>query len=141
MTVADEVVGGFQGLGLVALVGVTHTDTEAIATRLARRIWELRIFERPPSASPESPREWSAADLHAPVLVVSQFTLYARTNRGRRPTWDLAAPGGVAEPLILSVVTALRDLGADVSTGVFGATMEVSLANIGPMTIVLDTDE
>lgn len=138
---AGERVGGFTGLGLVVLLGITHTDSSAIARRLARRIWTLRIFEPADPSAQDGPREVSAADLRAPLLVISQFTLYAQTSKGRRPTWDLAVPGHIAEPLVDCVVDDLRSLGAEVSTGVFGATMAVSLVNVGPMTILLDVDD
>ena len=139
--VEGQVVGGYTGLGLVALIGVTHTDTPGIAARLAERIWHLRIFERPTGAGDEMPAQCSAADLKAPVLLVSQFTLYAQTGKGRRPSWDMAAPGSVAEPLIARLVSELIGLGAEVSTGIFGATMAVSLINEGPMTLILDVDD
>jgi len=119
----------------------THTDSSAIARRLAQRIWTLRIFEPADPSAEDGPREVSAADLGAPLLVISQFTLYAQTSKGRRPTWDLAAPGHIAEPLVDCAVDELRSLGAEVSTGVFGATMAVSLVNVGPMTILLDVDD
>ena len=138
--VEGRVVGGYPGLGLVAFVGITHTDTPAIARRLAERIWHLRIFERPAQAREGTPAQCSAADLGAPLLVVSQFTLYAQTDKGRRPTWDRAAPGSIAEPLIARLVEELRELGAEVSTGRFGATMDVTLVNSGPMTLILDVD-
>ena len=115
--------------GLVVLLGVTHTDTEADARRLAAKIWDLRILDD----------EKSASDLDAPVLVVSQFTLYGETNKGRRPTWAAAAPGPVAEPLVEAFCSELRTRGADVATGVFGADMHVSLVNDGPRTLVLDS--
>jgi D-tyrosyl-tRNA(Tyr) deacylase len=115
--------------GLVVLLGVTHTDTEADARRLAAKIWDLRILDD----------EKSASDTDAPVLVVSQFTLYGETNKGRRPTWAAAAPGPVAEPLVEAFCAELRTRGADVATGVFGANMNVSLVNDGPRTLVLDS--
>ena len=115
--------------GLVVLLGVTHADTEADARRLAAKIWDLRILDD----------EKSASDLDAPVLVVSQFTLYGETNKGRRPTWAAAAPGPVAEPLVEAFCAELRTRGADVATGVFGANMHVSLVNDGPRTLVLDS--
>ena len=114
--------------GLLAFVGVTHDDTPARAAELARKIHELRILDG----------ERSAADLGAPVLVVSQFTLYADTRKGRRPSWSAAAPRPVAEPLVEAVVSALRQRGATVATGVFGADMSVALVNDGPVTLVLD---
>lgn len=114
--------------GLVALVGVTHDDTSDTATKLADKIWRLRILDG----------EKSAADLSAPILVISQFTLYANTEKGRRPSWNAAAPGSVAEPLVDEVVAALRSSGAHVETGRFGANMQVALVNDGPVTISLE---
>jgi len=125
-------VGSFEGPGLVVLVGVTHDDSVSRAQRLADKVYDLRIFD-----GGEGP-ELSAADLHLPVLVISQFTLYADTRKGRRPTWDNAAPRPVAEPLVDAVVTHLRDRGVAVSTGIFGADMKVSLVNDGPITIHLE---
>ncbi|MFT4126970.1 MAG: D-aminoacyl-tRNA deacylase [Gordonia sp. (in: high G+C Gram-positive bacteria)] len=119
--------------GLVALIGVTHDDTQAQARALAEKIWRLRIL-----TGPGDTRECSAADLAAPILVISQFTLYANTAKGRRPSWHAAAPGAVAEPLVAAVVAALRDAGAPVATGRFGADMSVSLVNDGPVTIMLE---
>ena len=129
VTVDGEVVGELDRPGLLALVGVTHDDGPAQAQALARKIAELRILDG----------ERSASDVGAPVLVVSQFTLYADTRKGRRPSWGAAAPGPVAEPLVDAVVTALRERGLSVATGTFGAHMEVSLVNDGPVTLVLDT--
>lgn len=132
VVVADEVVGradpGPGGRGLLVLLGVTHSDSAADADRLARKIWELRILDN----------EKSAADVGAPVLVVSQFTLYADTRKGRRPSWS-AAPGPVAEPLVEAFCKALRNLGAHVECGVFGAMMQVHLVNDGPVTLLLET--
>jgi D-aminoacyl-tRNA deacylase len=128
VTVAGEVTGSLPGPGLVVLVGVTHTDTAQTAAALARKVYQLRILEG----------ERSAADLAAPLLVISQFTLYADTRKGRRPSWIAAAPGPVAEPLVTEFVTALRALGAHVETGVFGAQMQVALVNDGPVTLILD---
>jgi D-tyrosyl-tRNA(Tyr) deacylase len=124
------IVGSIDRTGLLILVGVTGTDTPQIARRLAEKAWTLRILQD----------ERSASDLGAPVLVVSQFTLYADTRKGRRPSWNAAAPGPVSEPLVDAFVAALRDLGASVQTGVFGAQMEVSLINTGPVTLLLDSD-
>ena len=123
-----ERVGGFDGPGLVALVGVTHTDTAADADKLANKIWTLRIMDD----------ERSASDDNAPLLVVSQFTLYADLAKGRRPSWSAAAPRPVSEPLVQSVVDTLTKLGATVTTGEFGADMQVSLTNDGPRTIIID---
>jgi len=130
VAVDGQVVGGLPRPGLVVLVGVTHDDTPAVATKLAAKLWAMRIFEG----------ELSASDLDAPVLVISQFTLYADTRKGRRPSWTAAAPGPVAEPLVDAVVAALETLGAHVEQGVFGAHMQVELVNDGPVTIILDSD-
>ena len=127
VTVEDEVVGKIED-GLLVLVGVTHDDTPAKATELARKTYELRILDG----------EASAADRGAPVLVISQFTLYADTRKGRRPSWQDAAPGEVAEPLVEEVVSELRRRGCTVATGVFGARMQVSSVNEGPMTLLLE---
>ncbi|HTS95090.1 MAG TPA: D-aminoacyl-tRNA deacylase [Streptosporangiaceae bacterium] len=120
--------GRLAGPGLVVLVGVTHADTAATAAALARKIYHLRILRD----------EKSCADTGAPLLVISQFTLYADTSKGRRPTWQAAAPGPVAEPLVTAFADALRGLGASVQTGVFGADMQVMLVNDGPVTLILD---
>lgn len=143
VVVAGEVVGSIEGPGLLMLVGVTHTDDEAIARRLAQKAYDLRIFDATRFEAchePGGPKEVSASDLGLPVLVVSQFTLYADTRKGRRPTWDAAAPGPVAEPLVAVVADELRARGADVATGRFGADMRVSLVNDGPTTIIIDVD-
>jgi D-aminoacyl-tRNA deacylase len=126
--VAGEVVGRLDGPGLCVLVGVTHDDTEAIAERMATKVHELRILTG----------ERSAADTGAPLLVVSQFTLYGDTRKGRRPTWNAAAPGPVAEPLVEHLVATLRARGAHVETGAFGADMQVALVNDGPVTLVIE---
>ncbi|MFC4562723.1 D-aminoacyl-tRNA deacylase [Nocardiopsis mangrovi] len=128
VTVAGETVGEITGPGLLALVGATHTDTGAEARRLAEKMWRLRILDG----------ERSCSDIGAPLLVVSQFTLYGDARKGRRPTWQAAAPGPVAEPLVDAVVDALRGLGAHVETGVFGADMSVALTNDGPFTVLLE---
>jgi D-tyrosyl-tRNA(Tyr) deacylase len=130
VSVAGEVVGEIRpaGQGLLALVGVTHSDTDATARRLAEKLWQLRILDD----------ERSAADVCAPILVVSQFTLYANTVKGRRPTWNAAAPGAVAEPLVTVFADALSEQGAQVETGVFGADMQVALVNDGPVTVLLE---
>jgi len=117
-----------EGQGLLALVGVTHTDDSATARRLAEKLWQLRILDD----------QRSAADVGAPILVVSQFTLYADTTKGRRPSWNAAAPGPVAEPLVAEFAEALSDLGAQVATGQFGAHMQVELVNDGPVTVLLE---
>ncbi len=121
-------VGRLPAPGLVVLLGVTHTDTAAIAAALARKIYHLRILAG----------ERSCAELAAPLLVISQFTLYADTSKGRRPSWQAAAPGPVAEPLVTAFATALTDLGGTVETGVFGAQMQVELVNDGPVTLILE---
>lgn len=140
VSVDGEVVGSFEGPGLVALVGVTHDDTAEIAHRLAGKVWNARLFD--PDRLPERPAdprtEMSACELGLPVLVVSQFTLYANTSKGRRPTWDAAAPRPVAEPLIDQFVQALRESGAQVHTGRFGADMQVRLTNDGPVTVLFE---
>lgn len=131
--VAGEVVGEIDR-GLLALVGVSRADAAdglPRARELARKIHELRIF-------PGDPGEVSVSDLGLPVLVVSQFTLHADTRKGRRPSWADAAPGPVAEPLVDAVVDELRARGAVVGTGVFGASMQVSSVNEGPMTLLLE---
>ena len=128
VSVAGEVVGAIDRPGLVALVGVTHGDGPDQVEAMARKISELRILRD----------ERSVLDDQAPVRVVSQFTLYADTRKGRRPSWNNAAPGPVAEPLVDAVVAALRARGAEVATGRFGAMMEVTLVNDGPVTLVVD---
>lgn len=127
----DDVVVGEIGPGVLSLVGVGHDDDPARARLLARKIHELRIF-------PGEDGAVSAADLGLPVLVVSQFTLYADTRKGRRPSWSEAAPGELAEPLVDEVVAELRRRGCTVATGVFGARMQVSSVNEGPMTLLLE---
>ncbi|GJF08967.1 D-aminoacyl-tRNA deacylase [Mycolicibacterium cyprinidarum] len=117
-----------DGQGLLALVGVTHTDDVDIARRLAEKLWRLRILDD----------EMSVSDVGAPILVVSQFTLYGNTAKGRRPTWNAAAPGAVAEPLVDAFAAALVALGAQVQTGIFGADMQVELVNDGPVTVLLE---
>ena len=128
MAVNGTVVGAIEEPGLLVLVGVTHDDTPEQASRLAAKLWGLRILDG----------EKSCSDIGAPLLMISQFTLYADLAKGRRPSWSAAAPGPVAEPLVGAVVRALRDLGARVETGVFGADMKVSLINDGPVTIIVD---
>ena len=128
VAVDQRVMGAISEPGLLVLVGVTHTDTPDNAAKLAAKLWGLRILEG----------EKSCSDVAAPLLVISQFTLYADTRKGRRPTWQAAAPGPVAEPLVDAVVSALRALGAHVETGVFGADMKVSLVNDGPVTVILE---
>lgn len=129
VSVDGEVVGAITGQGLCVLVGVTHDDGPAQVETIARKIASLRILDE----------EKSATDVDAQVLVVSQFTLYGDARKGRRPTWQAAAPGGVAEPLVDAVVEQLRsEHGLHVETGVFGADMQVSLTNDGPVTILLE---
>ena len=128
VTVDGVVVGRLPRPGLMVLVGVTHDDTAATAVQLADKVWNLRILEG----------ETSCADVEAPLLVVSQFTLYADTRKGRRPSWNNAAPGPVAEPLVDAFADALRERGAHVETGRFGAQMQVSLVNDGPVTLILE---
>jgi D-tyrosyl-tRNA(Tyr) deacylase len=127
VTVDGEVVGAVTD-GLLVLVGVTHTDTPTLADTLARKVYELRILDD----------EKSAADLGAPLLVVSQFTLYGDTRKGRRPSWTAAAPAEVAEPLVTAFVEALRERGAKVETGRFRAHMLVESVNVGPRTVPLE---
>ncbi len=129
VVVGDETVGAIDRPGLVALVGVTHDDGPDQVEWLSRKIADLRLLRD----------EQSVVDAAAPVLVVSQFTLYGDTRKGRRPTWNAAAPGPVAEPVLAAVVAALRQKGIEVETGTFGADMAVSLVNDGPVTLVLDS--
>ncbi|WP_157254748.1 D-aminoacyl-tRNA deacylase [Nonomuraea typhae] len=128
VVVDGQTIGAIDEPGLMVLVGVTHTDTAAEARKLAAKLWGLRVLDG----------EKSCSDIGAPLLVISQFTLYGDTRKGRRPTWQAAAPGPVAEPLVDAVVAELRALGARVETGSFGADMKVSLVNDGPITLVID---
>ncbi len=128
VTVGGEVVGRIDQPGLLVLVGVTHTDSPDTARRLAVKVHEMRILRD----------DESCATTGAPLLVVSQFTLYARTDKGRRPSWSLAAPGGHAEPLVAEVIAELRRLGAAVQTGRFGAMMAVASVNDGPFTVIVE---
>jgi len=121
-------VGSIDEPGLLVLVGVTHDDTPELAKKLAAKLWGLRILDG----------EKSCSDVAAPLLVISQFTLYAQLAKGRRPSWSAAAPGPVAEPRVEVMVKTLRGLGARVETGVFGADMKVALVNDGPVTIIVD---
>lgn len=132
VTVDGQVLSSFDQQGLVVLVGVTHDDGPEQVETIARKVAELRVLDGADGA------EVSVSDLDAPVIVVSQFTLYADTRKGRRPSWNAAAPGPVAEPLVDAVVDALRGRGITVGTGRFGADMQVELVNDGPMTIVVD---
>jgi D-aminoacyl-tRNA deacylase len=127
--VDGKVVGTIDRPGLVILAGVTHDDQPAAAERLAEKVWTLRILHG----------ERSCQEENAPILVVSQFTLYADTRKGRRPSWSAAAPRALSEPLIEAFVASLRIRGAEVATGVFGADMRVSLTNDGPVTLILDS--
>jgi len=126
--VGGEVVGRVDGPGLLVLVGVTHTDDEALAGRMATKLAGLRLLRD----------EQSVLDAGAPVLVISQFTLYGDARKGRRPTWNAAAPGDVAEPIVDVLVDALRALGVPVETGRFGADMRVALVNDGPVTLLVE---
>jgi D-aminoacyl-tRNA deacylase len=127
VTVGDEVVGAVRD-GLLVLVGVTHSDTVPVAQALARKVHELRILDA----------ERSAADVSAPLLVVSQFTLYGDARKGRRPSWSAAAPAEVAQPLVDAFADALRARGARVETGRFRAHMLVESVNVGPRTVLLE---
>jgi D-tyrosyl-tRNA(Tyr) deacylase len=129
VSVDDDVVGAIEGPGLLVLLGVTHDDDVSIANRLAGRVWQLRVLDG----------ELSASDIGAPVLVVSQFTLYADTRKGRRPSWSAAARADLSEPLYLAFCDALVGMGAAVQTGRFGARMSVVSVNEGPMTVIIDT--
>jgi D-tyrosyl-tRNA(Tyr) deacylase len=128
VSVGGEVVGSVDRPGLMVLVGVTHDDDRAKAARLAAKLWGLRVLHD----------ERSCSDVDAPLLMISQFTLYGDTAKGRRPSWLAAAKGDVAEPLVDAVVESLRALGATVATGRFGADMAVSLVNDGPVTLILE---
>ena len=132
VTVDGQVVGTLDE-GLCALVGVTHADTEADAAKLADKVWHLRVM---PDA--EGVMNRSVGEVGGQVLVVSQFTLYGDTSRGRRPSWVAAAPPEQAQPLVEAVVGRLEELGAVVATGRFGAHMDVELLNDGPVTILLE---
>lgn len=130
VTVGGEQVGGFDGPGLLVYLGVTHGDGPDEIAWMARKIWEVRLLRD----------EQSACDVGAPVLVVSQFTLYGDARKGRRPTWQAAAPGPVSEPAYDAVCAELVRLGARVERGVFGADMQVESVNDGPITLVLEKD-
>jgi D-tyrosyl-tRNA(Tyr) deacylase len=125
---ADGSPSGEIGTGLVVLLGITHDDTAEKAQRMAAKLHTLRILRD----------EQSVADTGGGMLVVSQFTLYGDARKGRRPTWNAAAPGEVAEPIYDAFCDALRDLGVEVAEGVFGAHMEIALTNDGPTTLVVD---
>ena len=128
VSVDGQVVGAIEQPGLLVLVGVTHSDTAAVADQLSRKLFGLRILRD----------EQSCESAGAPLLIVSQFTLYGQTARGRRPSWTDAAPGAVAEPLIGALVARLRELGARVETGAFGAEMSVTSVNDGPFTVIVE---
>ncbi len=128
VTVGGQVVGAIGEPGLLVFVGAAAGDTPQTAARMAAKLWGLRILAG----------ELSCSETAAPLLVISQFTLYADTSKGRRPSWQGAAPGPVAEPLVAAVVSSLRALGARVETGVFGAAMKVSLVNDGPVTLLVE---
>jgi len=128
VTVDGKVVGAVDVPGLLVLLGVTHDDGRAQVEWTARKVWDLRIMRE----------ERSASDLGAPLLVVSQFTLYGDARKGRRPTWSAAAPGAVSEPVYEAVCAELERLGAHVERGLFGADMQVALVNDGPVTMVLE---
>jgi len=128
VTVDGTVVGAITGPGLLVLVGVTHDDDQGRAEKLAKKVAGLRILDG----------EKSCTDVGAPILAISQFTLYGDTRKGRRPTWSAAAPGPVAEPLVEHFTGVLRDLGLPVETGVFGADMKVALVNDGPITLIVE---
>jgi D-aminoacyl-tRNA deacylase len=128
VTVDSSVIGSIDAPGLLVLLGVTHDDGPAQVQWMARKIWELRILRD----------ERSASDVGAPILVVSQFTLYGDARKGRRPTWNAAAPGAVSEPVYEAVCSELERLGATVARGRFGADMQVALVNDGPVTLVLE---
>jgi D-tyrosyl-tRNA(Tyr) deacylase len=125
--VEAEIVGEIKD-GLLVLLGVTHGDTPEVALNMARKVHELRILDD----------ERSASDVGAPVLVVSQFTLYGDARKGRRPTWSAAAPAEIAEPLVTAFANALRDRGVTVETGRFQAHMLVESVNVGPRTVLLE---
>ncbi len=130
VTVSGEVVGAIDRPGLLVYLGVTHGDGSPEVAWMARKIWDLRLLRD----------EKSASEVGAPILVVSQFTLYGDARKGRRPTWQAAAPGDVSSPLYSAVCDELERLGASVSRGVFGADMQVASVNDGPVTLILERD-
>jgi len=146
VVVDGEVVGSIEGPGLCVLVGVTHEDTTELAHKLADKVYDMRLFDAAAlgerlndlGVPPVQNREVSASDAGLPVLVVSQFTLYAQTRKGRRPTWEQAAPRPVAEPLVSAFAGRLRERGATVAEGRFGAMMRVELTNDGPVTVIVE---
>jgi D-tyrosyl-tRNA(Tyr) deacylase len=129
----DGDVVGEIGPGLCVLVGVTHDDDETTAEKLAAKVWNLRVF-----ADADGQMNLPVGSVGGQILVVSQFTLYGDTRRGRRPSWVAAAPPDVAEPLVTAFAEALRRLGASVATGRFRADMAVELVNHGPVTLLLE---
>lgn len=131
VTVDGDVVAELPRPGLLVLVGIATDDGPEQASAVAAKIWSLRILDG----------ERSASDIDAPILVISQFTLHAATRKGRRPSWNAAAPAGTSEPLVELFCQELEALGADVSRGRFGADMQVSSVNDGPITILIDTDD
>jgi len=143
--VDGAVVGEIEGPGLCVLVGATHDDTDASAAKLADKVYDMRLFDAHALGervaglpAGQHPKELSASDAGLPVLVISQFTLYAQTRKGRRPTWEQAAPGPVAEPLVAAFADRLRGRGATVAQGQFGAMMRVEMTNDGPVTIIVE---
>ena len=129
VAVDGKIVGELRRPGLLVLLGVTHADGAAEVTWMARKVWGLRILRD----------EQSASDVDAPILVVSQFTLYGDARKGRRPTWNAAAPGPVSEPVYEGVCALLESLGATIARGAFGADMQVALVNDGPVTVILES--
>jgi D-aminoacyl-tRNA deacylase len=148
VVVDGEVAGAIDGPGVCLLVGVTHTDTVGHAQRLADKVHQLRIFDEESLGErflgecfpPGGPRELAASDLGLPLLVVSQFTLYGSMRKGRRPSWEAASGRAHAEPLVAAVAARLRERGATVAEGRFGALMRVELVNDGPYTVIIDVD-
>jgi D-tyrosyl-tRNA(Tyr) deacylase len=134
VSVAGEVVGSLEAPGFVVLLGVSNSDSEAQALSMASKLWTLRIMD-----DEEGRMNRSLADTGGGLLVISQFTLYGDTTKGRRPSYAAAAPGALAEPLVERVVEELRSFGAKVETGTFGAEMLVELANDGPVTLIVET--
>ena len=134
VTVENQIAGAI-GPGLVVLLGIGPGDGPSQVATLAEKVANLRVF-----TDAAGKFNLSLLDVKGGALVVSQFTLYADTRKGRRPSWSAAAPGAVSEPLVAAFADALRTRGAHVETGVFGADMQVSLVNDGPVTLILDAD-